>query len=309
MKIGVMGAGGIGGYLGARFAEAGHDVQVVARGPHLAAIRDNGLRLESPHGDFHARGILATEHPEEIGPVDVIIFAVKLKDTREAAEAMAPMIGAGTRVVTLQNGIDSKRLISASVPEGQIAAGIIYLAAYIKEPGVIFNPGGLHKAVIDRLDDDPVMTDFLDAAAKLVGADISGTDQIERVVWDKFVALAAFAAVTGITRLPIGAVYENPATLDLFAQLIDENVAIARARGINFKEDHAQGVIDVFGQQPYSQKSSMLIDLEAGKPLELPWLSGRMHELGLELGIPTPANSTVFAALSPYINGAPKKEE
>ncbi|WP_157966234.1 ketopantoate reductase family protein [Oceanibium sediminis] len=306
MKIGIMGAGGIGGYLGARLAQAGHDVRIVARGAHLAAIQCNGLRLESPHGDFHARDVQATDNPGDIGPVDIVIFAVKLKDTEQAAKDVAPMIGPDTRVVTLQNGIDSKRLIARFVPEGQIAAGIIYLAAHIGAPGVIVNPGGIHKSVIDAMESDPVMAEFLEAAATLVGADVTGTNDIGHVIWEKFVALSAFSAVCCIARQPVGVIYASPPLLDLFRDTLAENVAVARAMGQRFDDAHVERVVEMLSHQPHGQKASMLIDLEAGKPLELPWLAGRVSELGKEQGVPTPINTTIFAALSPYIDGPPK---
>ena len=151
MKIAVMGAGGIGGYLGARFAQAGADVHLIARGAHLEAIQANGLRLESPHGDVTLPAIHATSEPSEIGPVDLILFTVKLGDTENASRLLSRMMGTNTRIVTLQNGIDSKDMISREVDPVCIAVGIIYLAAYIKEPGVIYNPGGAYRLIVDRM--------------------------------------------------------------------------------------------------------------------------------------------------------------
>ncbi|MEO1248521.1 MAG: 2-dehydropantoate 2-reductase [Pseudomonadota bacterium] len=303
MKIAIMGAGGIGGYVGGRLAEAGEEVHLIARGRHLASLKANGLRIESPHGDLTLSSIGATADPGEIGPVDLIIFTVKLGDTDEACRTMRPMVGEQTVVVTLQNGIDAKDIIGRYVDKARIAAGIVYLAAYIKEPGVITNPGGAHRIVMDRLAGHPTLEALFKAGERATAIDLIPTDDGEHTVWGKFIALVAFAGATSIARLPIGAVYENPDLLAFMRQLLDENIAVARARGLDFDSDHADKTIELFRAQPYEQKSSMLVDLESGKPLELAWLSGRVHELGKELGIPTPGNSAVWAALSSYKDG------
>lgn len=305
MKIAIMGAGGIGGYVGGRLAEAGEDVHLIARGRHLEALKTNGLQIESPHGNVSLSSIAATAHPTEIGPVDLIIFTVKLGDTDGAARKMMPMVGDDTVIVTLQNGIDAKDTIGRHVDKDRVAAGIVYLAAYIKRPGVITNPGGAHRIVIDRLSGHPTLEALFEAGQRAKAIDLLPTDDGEHTVWGKFIALVAFAGATSIARLPIGAVYQNSDLLAFMRQLLDENIAVARARGLDFDEGHADKTIELFREQPYEQKSSMLVDLEAGKPLELAWLSGRVHELGKELGIPTPGNSAVWAALSSYKDGPP----
>lgn len=306
MKIAVMGAGGIGGYLGGRLAEAGETVHLIGRGRHLDAIRRDGLTIESPHGDLALSAISATDDPGDVGPVDLVLFTVKVRDAAAAAKAIRPMVGDGTRVVTLQNGIDAPDIVGAAVGREKVAPGIIYLAAYIKEPGVIFNPGGIHRMVVDRKGDDPVMGAFFEACDRAIGVEAIPTDDPEHTLWHKFIAMVGFSGVTTITRLPVGAVYENPHALAFMRQLIDEAVAIAQARGLSFDGTHTDDTIDLFRKQPYVQKSSMLVDLEAGKPLELAAMSGRLHELGLAHGIPTPANSAVLAALAAHADGPPK---
>ncbi len=303
MKIAIMGAGAIGGYVGGRLAQAGEDVHLIARGAHLAALREDGLKIESPHGDAVLPDIHATDDPADIGPADVVIFAVKLGDTDAAARALAPMVAADTRIVTLQNGIDSRAMIGRRVAAAQIAAGIAYLGAEIKGPGVISNPGGRHSLVVDALGGDPVMANFFAACGRAPNLDAEATDDIDHTVWHKFIALVAFSGVTTLTRCPIGAVYENPQSLAFIRALLAENLAIARACGQDFAIDHADTVVEFFGSQPYAQKSSMLIDLEAGKPLELPWLASRIVELGREHNVPTPANAAVVAALAPHVSG------
>lgn len=303
MKIAVMGAGGIGGYVGGRLAAAGEDVHLVARGRHLEALRHRGLRIESPHGDLALPDIHATPDPAEIGPVDLIVFTVKLGDSQEAAAMMAPMISPATRLLTLQNGIDSKDFLADYMARPRIAAGVIYVASYIKQPGVIINPGGLHRIVADTLGGDPVMADFFAGCERAVGLEAVAANPADHAVWQKFIGVVAFSGVTCITRLPIGAVYEHPEAVAFMGALLDENVAVAQARGMDFDGAESERMITLFGNQPYEQKSSMLVDLEGGRALELAWLSGRVCALGDELGVATPANRAVCAALAPYVSG------
>jgi 2-dehydropantoate 2-reductase len=305
MKIAVMGAGGVGGYVGGRLAEAGEEVHLIARGRHLEALNARGLKIESPFGDAALPDIHASDDPAGIGPVDVVLFTVKLADTDAAAATLAPLVGPQTRIVTLQNGIDSAALIARHVPRNQIAAGVIALSARIKQPGVIANIGSMQRMTIDAMDGNAIMAALFAACERAVGIEAVPTDEPERTVWRKFITLVALSGVTAITRLPIGAVYANPDTLAFMRELIDENIAVANASGQHFSSGDAEEIIRFFATQPYDLKSSMLIDLESGKPLELPWLSGRVHQLGRDLGIATPANSAVWAALCPYVDGAP----
>ena len=305
MKIAVMGAGGIGGYVGGRLAAAGEDVHLIARGAHLAALRRDGLRIESPLGDLHLPTIHATDDPAAIGVADLVLFTVKLKDTDAAAAALAPMIGPDTRVVTLQNGVDSRAMIAGHVPARQIAAGVFYIGAHIKAPGVIHNAGGVHRIVVDALDGDEVIAGFVAAGDRAAGLEVVATDDGERAVWRKFIMLVALSGVTSLTRRPLGAVLAHPDTLDFLRRLIGEAIAVAGAEGHAFPPGDVDEIVGLVGKQPYEQKSSMLVDLENGKPLELPWLSGRVLALGRTHGIATPAHTAVWAALCTHVDGAP----
>ena len=304
LKIAVMGAGGMGGYVGGRLAQVGETVHFVARGAHLAALRQTGLRIESPFGDAHLAPIHATDDPEEIGPVDLVLFTVKLNDTAAAAERLAPMIGDGTRIVTLQNGIDSRALIARHVPAVRIAAGCIYVSAAIGRPGTIRSPGGARRMTVDGLAGDPAIAALVAACNRAPGLEASATDAIASALWEKFVALAAFSGVTCLARQPIGAVLAHRETRDFLAQLLGENVAVAAAAGEAFPAGTPERILGFFRGLPHATKSSMLLDLEAGKPLELAWLAGRIVDLGKEHGVPTPANSAVVAALAPHARGA-----
>ena len=303
MKIAVMGAGGIGGYLGGRLAEVGEEVHLIARGRHLAAIQANGLRIESAHGDAVLENIRATSEPSEIGPADLILFTVKLRDADQAARSLESMIADRTKVVTLQNGVDIKNTLARHIPSSHIADGVIYLPASIKEPGVIFNPGGTRRMVVDRMAGDPVMAAFFAACQRAVGIDAEPTDDAEKTVWAKFIALTAFSGSTCIARQPIGGVREHPETMVFLRQLLSEVIAVARAAGQDFDDTYADQTIAFFETLPFEQKSSMLVDLEAGHPLELPWLSGKARNLGREFGIQTPASDAVVAALVGHVKG------
>jgi 2-dehydropantoate 2-reductase len=309
MRIAVMGAGGIGGYVGGRLAEAGEDVCLIARGVHLAALEASGLSIESPHGDVTLPTIRAVADPRAIGPVDLVLFAVKLTDADAAARSLAPIVAAHTKIVTLQNGVDGKEIVSRHISPVHVAAGIIYLAAYIKAPGVIINPGGVHRMVIDRMGGDPVLAAFFAACDRAIGIEAQPTDHIQHMLWEKFIVMIAFAGATGISRLPVGAVRQQPETMTFMRQLINETVAVARAMGQDFDDGHADRVIALSQNQPYEQKASMLVDLEAGRPLELPWLHGRVAALGQQFAIPTPANAAVLAALAAYVDGPPRLEK
>lgn len=303
MKIAVIGAGGIGGYLGGRLSQSGNQVTLVARGRHLEAIRQNGLRIESPLGSAHLTIIQATESIADIGPVDIILATVKLPDLNEVARQFSSIITDTTRIITLQNGIDAKPIIAQFTDENRIAQGVIYLAAYIKKPGTIMTPGGKHQMLVDDLDGDATMSAFFDEIDRAEAIDVTRAQDVEKVIWGKFTAQASIAGITALTRLPLGGVFASEEAKTLLAQMIDEAIAVAAAKGIQLDPDHRETVFRTYGAQPSAQSSSLLIDIQSGKPTELQWLSGRMHTLGKELGVPTPAHSVVWNALAAVKDG------
>jgi 2-dehydropantoate 2-reductase len=305
MRIAIMGSGGVGGYVGGRLQAAGEDVAFIARGQHLAALQTNGLWIESPVHPLHLARVTATEDPSAIGPVDLIVFAVKLRDTDAAAGALGGMIGPQTRILTLQNGIDSVEMIARHVGNARVRGGVIYVSAVIDRPGVIRSPGGLHHIVADAADGDPVMAAFCAACARATALDAQITDSIEMAIWEKFIALAALSATTTLLRASMGQILGHPETNILQRQLIDEGVAVGRAAGKVARNDLSDDIMGKHIATPYSFRSSMSEDLARGKPLELQWLSGRVHGLGLQYGVPTPAHSTVYRALVLYEHGQP----
>ncbi len=300
MRIAIMGSGAVGAYVGSRLQAAGEEVLFVARGTHLEAMQRDGLRIESPAHPLHLPLVNATENPSDIGPVDLIIFAVKLWDTEAAARSLSPMIGAQTRVLTLQNGIDSISMITPRVVGAQVRGGVIYVSAVVDRPGVIRSPGGLHMIVADAANGDPVMAEFFSACSRAAELDAKGTDDIDIVIWEKFIALTALSGSTSLLRASMGQILGHAETRILQRQLVDESIAVARAASKAVRESLGDEIMTKLEGMPYAFRSSMSEDLERGKPLELRWLSGRVHQLGLEYGVPTPGHSAVYRALVLY---------
>jgi 2-dehydropantoate 2-reductase len=305
MRIAIMGSGGVGGYVGARLQAAGEDVAFVARGAHLQALRRGGLHIESPQQPLHLPQVVACEQPAEIGTVDLVVFAVKLWDTDAAARAIAPLLGAHTRVLSLQNGIDSVAMIGRHVAPEQVLGGVIYLSAVIDRPGVIRSPGGMQVIVADAANGDARMAELAVAAGRAQALDVKLSPDIQVTVWEKFVALASISGTTSLLRARMGQILQHPDTAALQRQLIDEAMAVAVAAGHALRPELADEIMGRLHALPPSFRSSMSEDLERGKPLELRWLSGRLHALGIELGVPTPGHSAVYRGLVLHEHGHP----
>jgi len=304
MRIAIMGSGGVGGYAGGWLQQAGHELSFIARGEHLQALRRDGLRIEHPELPLHLPRVQATDDLASVGPVDLVIFAVKLFDTDSAAQAMAPLVGPGTRVLTLQNGIDSVAMIRRHVdPAAQVLAGVIYVSAVIERPGVIRSPGGLHAIVADRAGGDAVMAELERSSAGLAGLSVKLSDEATQTVWEKFVALASLAGATALLRARMGAILAHPETRAFQRQLIDEAIAVAQARGVALRSGLADEIMTKLAGMPAAFRSSMAEDLERSNRLELRWLSGRVHGLGIELGLPTPAHTAVYRGLVLFEGG------
>jgi 2-dehydropantoate 2-reductase len=307
MRIAIMGSGGVGAYVGARLQAAGEDVTFIARGAHLKAMQQDGLRIEAPADALHLPQVQATDKPADVAPVDVVVFAVKLWDTESAARQMRPMVGPQTRVVTLQNGIDSVALITRALEgAGQVRGGVIYLSAVIDRPGVIRTPGGFRRIVVDAAKGDKVIADFVAACNRSTALEAAANDDIDTVIWEKFAALASFAGATALLRANMGEIMGHPETRIFQKQLMEEVVAVSRAVGKPLRAEVPDEIMAKVAAMPPSFRASMAEDLERGKPLELQWLSGRVHGLGQQYGVPTPAHTAVYRALILYENGAPQ---
>jgi 2-dehydropantoate 2-reductase len=305
MRIGIMAAGAVGGYIGARLAQAGHDVVFFARGAHLDAMRRNGLKVESPAGDIHLEKVSVTDDPSTVAPVDIVIFAVKLWDTEKAAAQIKPIVTADTRVITLQNGVESVEQVAKVVGAGSVVGGTAVIATVIKEPGVIVHSGHLALLRCGRVDGKPdtALAAFV-TAAKAAGLDITQSDTMQRDIWQKFVILVGLSGATAMTRMPLGAVFADDDTRNMFRNLMEETAAVGHAAGVDLANDLVEDRFKFAQQMPYSMKASMLHDLERGNKLELDWLAGRVVALGRQYGIATPANNAVYVALKLHRDGA-----
>ena len=296
-----MGSGGVGGYFGARLAAAGADVSFIARGAHLAALRSRGLRVRSPLGDLHVERTHATDDVASIGPVDVVFFTVKLYDTSAATPLLPSLIGAQTVVVPFQNGVETVDVLTRAVGRLHTAGGTAFVSAVISEPGVIQHVAN-RKLTFGELDGtrSPRLERLLEAC---LSAEIDArlSENIDVDIWSKFVWLSVFSGMTTVTRLPIGPVREDPDLLAMCQAAGMEAMAVARAKGVPLPTQVFDDMITVFQQLPPNVKSSMLEDLERGKPLELPWLSGAVVRLGEEVGVPTPTHRFITAVLRPHL--------
>lgn len=304
MKIAIMGAGGVGGYFGAKLAQSGADVTFIARGAHGAAIREKGLWVYSPNGDVLVQPAKAVSDPAMIGKVDVVMFCVKLWDVESAAEACKPLIGPDTAVICFQNGVDAEERVTAILGADHAVGGVAAIAALIEGPGAIRHTGTMAWLKYGELDGraSPRLEAF-DTACKKAGFEASLSPDITVDIWRKFAFLAPFAGATGATRMPIGPILADTDTRRLFADLIAETVAVGRAKGARL-EDGIEGKQLAFAEGlPAEMKASMLGDLERGNRLELPWLTGAVVRLGRELGVPTPVSDTVYAVLKLHAEG------
>lgn len=305
----VVGAGAVGGYYGARLAHAGHDVALVARGAHLEAIRARGLWIWSPLGDLvvHPR---ASADPAAIGPVDVVLYAVKTYDNATALPLLTPLVGPDTVVLTLQNGLTSAEEVGALVGADRVLAGPTHIATAIRAPGLI-EQTGTHRRIAFGEVTTPGAAEpsarVLALAECLRGADIDALAAADARVplWEKFIYLAPFAAVTGAARQPAGVVWSTPALRATLVAAFAETLAVARAEGVGVSADILSQVHGYMDALPHGTRSSLLIDLQAGKRIELDALAGDVVRRGSRLGVPTPVMSTLAAALTPWVHGTP----
>lgn len=300
MRIVVMGAGGVGGYYGGRLAQAGEDVWFVARGRHLAALRERGLRVRSTKGDFELHPVQATDDPGTIPtPVDLVLFCVKSWDTEAAAAAIRPIVGPETGVLTLQNGVENEDRLAAVFGAERVLAGTTQIETTIAEPGLIAHTSPFAKIRFGEWTDgrSPRVVRIL-AAFERAGVDAEIVDDSRRALWEKFLFLAATAGLTSLTRGTVGEVRGHPLTRELLVEALAEIGAVARARGIALPPDAEAKALAFIDSVPFGMKSSMQRDLERGSRLEVDALSGAVVRLGREHGVPTPVHFTIYAALA-----------
>ena len=298
MRIAIMAAGAVGGYFGARLVAGGHDVTFFARGAHLAAIRENGLKIESPHGNLLLQNVQVTDDPPGVAPVDLVFFAVKLWDTEHAAEQLRPLVKPHTRVITLQNGIDSVQRLAPILGDDAVIGGSTYLATVIAEPGLIRHTSPFARIRCGRLDgrSDPVLAGYVEAvhAAEI---DIVLSKEMQTELWKKFVLLSGTSGITASTRFPLGAIRADKDVRAFFFKLMAEATAVGRAVGVVFPPDFGEELGRAVDSFSPDMKASMAHDIDRGNRLELDWLAGTVVALGRKHGVPTPANEAIYAVL------------
>lgn len=306
MKVAVVGSGAVGGYYGARMARAHHDVSFIARGAHLQAMRERGLSIRSPLGDFTVRAP-AENDAVRIGPVDLVLFAVKTYDNGSALPMLRPLCGPTTMVLALQNGVDSVDQVASIAGERAVLAGPTYIATALAEPGVIVQTGTHRRIVFGEVFGDrrTVSTRVSHLCSILSAADI----QAEAVpdgrvpLWEKFIYLAPFAAFTGAARQPVGGLWTQPEFRAVFVQALAEVEAVARAEGVAVSPAVKEDILRYVDSVPATMRSSLLIDLQQGKRIEVEALAGSVVRRGRAVGVATPMMLALYCVLKPYENG------
>jgi 2-dehydropantoate 2-reductase len=304
MRIAIAGSGGVGGYFGGRLAAAGSDVTFLARGAHLEALRTRGLRIDSPKGNVHLSRVKAESDPAVIGPVDVVFFAVKLYDTESALALLPPLVGPETVVIGFQNGVETVGMLTRAVGSSHTAGGVSYVSAVIAEPGVIRHTAMDH--LIFGMPDgsrSPQLEALLEAC-RPTGFQATLSADITVDIWTKFVRLSVFSGMTAVTRSPIGVIREDPELLAMLKTAVKEAMTVAHAKGIAVPASTVDDVAAAYSVLPPQAKASMLEDLERGRRLELPWLSGAVVRIGREVGVETPTHRFINAVLKPHVNGS-----
>lgn len=309
MRFSILGSGAVGGYYGAKLAQAGHDVTFIARGAHLAAIRARGLQIKSPAlGDFTVRAA-AEEDTSKVGPVDVVILAVKAYDNATALPMIAPMLGPGSSVLTIQNGVDSPSDVAAVVGDEPVLGGTTYIATALGGPGVIEQTGTHRRIVFGEVfgalprASARVQKIREALAAADIQAEAAGDGRIP--IWEKFIFLAALAGFTGAARLPIGPVWADPHIRAQFLEGCREVERVARAEGVNVAADRIARIDRYVAGIPGTMRSSLLIDLALGKRIEVEALLGSVVRRAALAGVAVPIMSTLYAVLKPYAAGVP----
>ena len=297
MKIAIYGSGGVGGFFGAHLAKAGNEVHFIARGAHLAAMRKNGLKIESGAGNIHLPKPDLHEDPAEIGPVDIVMYAVKLGDVESAAQKLKPLLHERTLVIPFQNGVESPEIVAKVIGRKHVLPGVAYIATGISSPGVVTQTGSLHRLQVGT------GADAFVTAAKAAGINIEQAEDIDRARWEKFVFLVGLSGVTTLTRQPVGVCRTDPDIRATFKAAMTETWALGRKRGMRLADDFIADRLKFVDGLPAEMKTSMQHDFEAGKPLEAPWLCGAVVRMSEESGLEAPVNRAIYAALKPYLSG------
>ncbi|HEY9397812.1 MAG TPA: 2-dehydropantoate 2-reductase [Burkholderiales bacterium] len=309
MKIVMMGSGGVGGFFGGKLVQAGCDVTFIARGAHLAAMREHGLLIESEAlGDTLLSKVQVTEDPATVGKVDLVILSVKLWDTEAAALAIKPLVGPDTGVLSLQNGVIKDDILRSTFGDAAVMGGVAYVGSHISRPGVIHQIGTMQRIVVGEYDRrKSARAEYLYEAFLRAGVKSELSSDVRRSIWEKYVFLVGLSATTSSMRSTLGPILANEHSRNFMLQVMREVVAVGRAHGVALPADFADDRLAFAHTLPGDMDASMHHDLKNGNPLEVDWLSGGVVRLGREKGVPTPANSAVCDILAIYAAGTRKQ--
>lgn len=306
MRIAIIGAGGVGGYFGARLQQAGADVGFVARGAHLEALRRDGLKVESPLGDIHLPRVNATDNAADLGQADIVWLAVKLWDTESAIRSMKSVVGPDTGIISFQNGVQKDDVLRQAFGDRAVMGGVGYIAANIDRPGVIKHTGAMQRLIFGEYDGSrSARAEALLDACTRGGINAELSDDIRKAIWEKFVFLVGLSGSTTTMRATIGPIRSNPRTRAFLFDLMRETVAVGRALGVALPADYADQRLTFVDSLPEAMTSSMHHDLNGRKRLEVSWLSGGVVQLGDRAGLPTPMNRAVRDVLALQEMGTP----
>ncbi|MQF91550.1 MAG: 2-dehydropantoate 2-reductase [SAR202 cluster bacterium] len=306
MKITVMGAGGIGGCYGGLLAQAGNDVTLIARGAHLAAIKEKGLQLIQPEGDFTV-AVAATDDPSQVGPVELVIFSVKAHQNSKAIPLIEPLIGEDTTILTIQNGVESAEELGQDYGAERVLPGSAYLLSNITSPGVIKQLSLVPRVAFGESNGDrsqravAIRDSFCEAN---IEAELS--DDISKALWSKLLYNSPANAMASAARLSPRDLIEYPHGAAMFRSAIQEVANVGTAYGIPFGQDDVQGAMDLITARPMGARGSMQADLEAGRPLELEAIVGSVRRIGRKVNVPTPVFDMLYTLLLPHIDGSPE---
>ena len=304
MRIAVVGAGGVGGAFGAALAKAGADVTFIARGAHLAAMKSHGLKVQGGRGESHLVPTQATDNPADIGKVDFVLFCVKQWDVESAGHHIKPLIGPNTAVIPLQNGVDAAERLIPILGANAVMGGVAQISASIIGPGLINQVGTFMRMIFGELDGKRSKRgEELLALCLKAGFDATLSEAILTDLWMKFILLASNASIMALARQPIGKMRDDPEMRPIFTAAYQEAFDVGRARGVALPADAVETILKNTYHFPPDMKPSMALDLDRGNRLELPWLGGKVVELGRKAGVPTPTHSLMYAMLKPYVMG------
>ena len=300
MRIAIFGVGGVGGYFGGRLAQVGEDVVFLARGEHLNALRTDGLRVESTKGDFTIFPLQATYNPAEVGAVDVVLLGVKAWQVQEAAQAIRPLIGPETCVVTLQNGVEAPVKVAEVLGKKHVVGGLCGLISFIVAPGHIRHAGAepfirfgeLNNRASDR-------TEHLRQAFERAGVQVEIPADIQVALWMKFLLITPWSGIGAVTRAPVGVWRRLPETREMVSQCLHEINAVAQARAIALPENAVTSTWELYEALPPSGTASLQRDIMEGRPSELEAQIGAVIRLGLQVDVSTPTHTFIYSSLLP----------